>query len=105
MRSCDSRHTVCPDRVIKLRTKEIWGAARRSCVMSCRACRSVDQREFPAELNIHLPGPENFETPTVWAFPTLLVCLNCGFTEFFISNAEVRQLKKPKSAEEQSSGT
>jgi len=73
--------------------------------MSCRACRSVDQSEFPAELNIHFPGPENFETPTVWAFPTLLVCLNCGFTEFFIPNAEMRRLKKPNSAEEQSFGT
>jgi hypothetical protein len=67
--------------------------------MSCRTCRSVNQNEFPSELNIHFPGPENFETPTVWAFPTLLVCLNCGFTEFFIRDAEVRKLKNPGPAE------
>ena len=82
-----------------------FAALQKVVRMSCRTCRSEDQREFPAELNIHFPGPQNFQTPTVWAFPTLLVCLKCGFTEFFIADAEMRKLKKPKSAEAQSFGT
>ena len=73
--------------------------------ISCRACRSVNQIEFPAEINIHFPGPENFETPTVWVFPRLLVCLNCGFTEFFIRDTDVRRIKTPGSAGEQSFGS
>ena len=38
--------------------------------------------EFPAEINIHFPGMENLKQPTVFVFPTLLICLDCGFTEF-----------------------
>ena len=68
-------------------------------------CRSVNQSEFPAELNIHFPGRGNFETPTVWVFPRLLACLNCGLAEFFIRDADVRRLKTPGFAEEQSFGT
>ena len=73
--------------------------------MSCRACRSVDQSEFPAEINIHFPGPENLETPSILVFPRLSVCLNCGFTEFFIRDVDVRRLKTPKSTEERAFGT
>jgi hypothetical protein len=28
--------------------------------------------------------------PTVWVFPQLLVCLNCGFTQFTIPDAELK---------------
>src|ERR1700756_3571482 len=81
--------------------REVLGGMQEVVRMSCRACRSVNQSEFPAELNIHFPGPENFETPTVWVFPRLLVCLNCGFTEFVIRAADVRRLKTAGAAEEQ----
>jgi hypothetical protein len=90
----------------KVRTqREVLGGMREVVRMPCRACRSGHPIEFPAELNIHFPGPENFEKPTVWVFPRLLVCLNCGFTEFFIPEADVRRLKTRESAEEQSFGT
>jgi len=32
-------------------------------------------------------------------FSELLVCLDCGFTEFSLSNAEMEQLGKSKSTE------
>ena len=60
---------------------------------SCRSCQSVVQREFPAEINVHFPGAENFTKPTVWLFPRLLVCLDCGFTEFRMREKDLQQLR------------
>jgi hypothetical protein len=61
--------------------------------MSCKVCQSVKQRAFPSELNVHFPGAKNLVTPTVRAFATLLVCLNCGFTEFVAGDEELRKLR------------
>jgi len=47
---------------------------------------------FNGEIAIHYPGLEGLDKPIVWVFPKLLVCLNCGFTEFAISETELRQL-------------
>ena len=33
---------------------------------------------------IHFPGLKGLDKPVVWVFPKLLVCLNCGFTEFVV---------------------
>jgi hypothetical protein len=63
--------------------------------MSCKACQSANHREFPAEINVHFPGYGNLTKPTVWLFPKLLVCLDCGFTKFVIGEAELRQLRNP----------
>jgi len=53
----------------------------------------MTQSTFPAEINIHFSGIENLTKPTVWAFPTLLVCLDCGFVEFVTGEDALRQLK------------
>ena len=66
--------------------------------MACKACQSVHQGEFPAEINIHFPGEENLDEPTVWVFPQLLICLDCGFTEFKIPEPELRLLTSTNSA-------
>ena len=60
--------------------------------MICLVCRSSNQRTFPSELNIHFPGFEGLDRPTVWAFPKLLVCLDCGFTQFTLPGDQVRDL-------------
>lgn len=65
----------------------------REAPVPCKFCYSVLQRKFPAEINIHFPGPKNLDKPTVWAFPKLLVCLNCGFTEFVLENGERERLR------------
>ena len=57
--------------------------------MPCRACHSAKKGGFPAEINIHFPGMENLAEPTVFVFPTLLICLDCGFTEFSIPETEL----------------
>ena len=58
----------------------------------CKSCQSANQRVFNGEIAIHAPGREGWEKPLVWVFPQLLVCLNCGFTEFGIPEAELRRL-------------
>ena len=60
--------------------------------MSCRACQSKNQRKFKSEINIHFPGLKGMDKPTVWAFPELVVCLECGFTEFLIDKEKLHRL-------------
>lgn len=59
----------------------------------CKICQLAAQAEFPAEINIHFPGKKNLSKPSVWTFPKLLVCLNCGFTEFVLEEAELVRLR------------
>ena len=65
--------------------------------MSCKSCQS-DQRNFNGEVAIHFPGLQGLDKPIVWVFPKLVVCLNCGFTEFVIPQRELRQLVQSDSA-------
>jgi len=61
--------------------------------MLCKVCHSDNQVYFPAEINIHFPGPDNLTKATVWAFPQLLLCLDCGFTEFVLETPDLWQLR------------
>ena len=58
----------------------------------CRSCQSSNQAEFPSEINIHLLGIANLDKPGVLVFPSILVCLNCGFSEFVIGESELRRM-------------
>ncbi len=61
--------------------------------MPCKTCGSVNQKEFPSEINIHPPrGWKEPDSSCVWAFPSLSICLNCGFTEFTLEAREQRSL-------------
>ena len=60
--------------------------------MSCVSCLSTNEKNFPAEINIHFPGIEGLDKPTVWAFPRLTVCLDCGLVQFKIEDIQLRQL-------------
>jgi hypothetical protein len=74
----------------------IVGANAEFKPMSCKACGSPDQRRFPTEINIHPPtrGLKNMDKPTVWAFPTILVCSDCGFAEFVLKDDERKGLEE-----------
>lgn len=61
--------------------------------MQCVSCQSTSQSVYSAEVNIHHPGREGLNKPTVWAFPLLFVCLDCGFTHFELSSLKRQQLK------------
>jgi hypothetical protein len=57
--------------------------------MTCRSCGSENQTKFSAEINIHFLGLKNMDKSAVLVFPKLLVCLDCGFTEFITAETEL----------------
>jgi hypothetical protein len=61
--------------------------------MSCRACTSNNQTQFGSEIIIHFSGLKNLDKPAVMVFPKIVVCLDCGVTEFTIPEAELRLLR------------
>jgi hypothetical protein len=66
--------------------------------MSCSSCQSENQRNFNGEVGIHFPGLKGLDEPVVFVFPELLVCLDCGFTEFVIPESELRRLTESDAA-------
>lgn len=58
--------------------------------MCCRLCNSENQSKFATEIAIHLPS---LSTPHVFLFRKVLVCLDCGFTEFSIPETELPRLE------------
>jgi hypothetical protein len=60
--------------------------------MSCRSCGVESQTKLNVEIMIHLPAPMNQDKPGVLVSPKLLVCLDCGLTEFSIPKTDLRLL-------------
>jgi hypothetical protein len=67
--------------------------------MPCPACRSVNEEEFTAEMNIHFRGLANIDNPGVLVFPNLLVCLDCGCSRFSTPAAQLSELARAARAE------
>ena len=59
---------------------------------ACRNCESDNCQIFNGENAIHFPGLDGLHESIVWVFPKLLVCLNCGFTEFTVPARELSVL-------------
>jgi len=66
--------------------------------MSCKSCQSAHQSKVNGEIALHFPGLKNLDKPIVWVFPELVVCLDCGFTEFVIPASELRRVVEIDSA-------
>jgi hypothetical protein len=49
-------------------------------------------------MNIHFPGIENLYKATIFVFPKILVCMDCGFTEFAVPETELHLLGKNAAA-------
>jgi hypothetical protein len=63
--------------------------------MPCKSCGSVNQKKFSAEMGIRFPGLKDIDKPVVWVFADdVVVCLDCGTTEFAVAKEELRQLAK-----------
>jgi len=67
--------------------------------MSCKSCLSEHQSKLNAEVAIHFPGLKGLERPIVWMFPKLLVCLDCGVTEFSVPERELGVIVKGTAVE------
>jgi hypothetical protein len=63
-------------------------------VKACKRCASAHQSEFNGEIAAHFPGLKGLDKSIVWVFPKLLVCLDCGFTEFTIPERELQVLEQ-----------
>jgi hypothetical protein len=66
--------------------------------MTCKLCGSYNQRKVGGEIAIHIPGLKGIEKPPVWVFTPLLVCVNCGATEFLVPEAQRRVLANDAAA-------
>jgi hypothetical protein len=66
--------------------------------MPCKACGSLNQKKFSAEMGIHFPELKDVDEPVVWVFPEVVVCFDCGSAELAIPEAELRQLEQSDSA-------
>ncbi len=66
--------------------------------MTCKSCGSSNQKKFIGEMGIRSPGLKNIDKPTVWVFPQLIVCLDCGTAEFVVPETELRLLAKRDAA-------
>jgi hypothetical protein len=58
----------------------------------CPSCKSSNQAEFPSEMLVHFSGRENLDKPGVWLFPTVSICLDCGFLQSTVPAPELAQL-------------
>jgi hypothetical protein len=62
--------------------------------MSCALCTSVNESEFTAKIMIHSSGPMRVDNPGVLAFPKIAVCMDCGFSRFTTTEAQLQSLSK-----------
>ena len=60
--------------------------------MSCTRCLSLHETELNAEMNFHLRGLVNVDDPGIFVFPKVLVCLDCGLSEFVIEKGELAHI-------------
>jgi hypothetical protein len=63
-------------------------------VMRCAVCMSANLVEFPTEMAMHFPSGKNLVKPPVLIFPKVLLCLDCGFSEFTVPKTELRLLRE-----------
>jgi hypothetical protein len=57
-------------------------------------CSTHFQREgrFPTEICVHISGLKNLDKGAVFVFPSIRVCLDCGYAEFVIPEKGLQQL-------------
>lgn len=58
----------------------------------CKSCQSLHLNIFNSEIAVHFSGIAGLKKPIVWTFPKLIVCMDCGFTEFRLPERELRVL-------------
>ena len=72
--------------------------------MRCKSCGSANQHKFIGEMGIRSPGLKNIDKPSVWVFPELIVCLDCGKAELVVPKNELRELLRLTKGDDTASG-
>jgi hypothetical protein len=57
--------------------------------MRCVACQSDRQNDFPSEIALRFSGREDLEKQHVFLYPKVVVCLDCGWSGFAVTEAEL----------------
>ena len=91
-RRVPSTRSHVPAPLLLLSITTLSDQARR-CLVVCKSCGATNQNSLSAEMAIHVPGIENLDRPTLWVFPRIVVCMNCGFSEFFISKDKLQSVE------------
>ena len=60
--------------------------------MSCTRCLSLHQTELNTEMNLHFRGLTFVGDPGIFVFPRVLVCLDCGLSQFVVAERELSQI-------------
>jgi hypothetical protein len=51
--------------------------------------------EFLGEICLHFPGGlESLNKPLIWVFPKIVVCLDCGWAQFAVPEAELKLIQQ-----------
>jgi hypothetical protein len=62
--------------------------------MECGYCGSTNDAQLGTEINIHLPGQVLLEAPSIFVFPKITACLDCGFAQLTFSEAEIGLIRR-----------
>jgi hypothetical protein len=55
--------------------------------------------EFLGEICMHFSGGlESLDQPLVWVFPKVVVCLDCGWAQFAVPEAELKLIQEEAAA-------
>jgi hypothetical protein len=60
--------------------------------MSCAMCSSANQAEYTTEMMIHVSRLKHLAKPGLLIFPTVSICLDCGFSWFTVPKTELASL-------------
>jgi hypothetical protein len=61
----------------------------------CHSCASSRKAEFLGEICMHFPGGlESLDKPLLWAYPKVVVCLDCGSVQFTLPEKELRVIQE-----------
>jgi hypothetical protein len=62
--------------------------------MQCQSCQSSRSAKLTAEVAIHFPGMRDLNTPHLFVFPHIVVCLECGSTTFRVPEGELQSIRE-----------
>jgi hypothetical protein len=66
--------------------------------MPCKSCKSENLQTLDAEFTVSQPNLKDLSIPPVYVTRSILVCLDCGFSETVIPADKLPLLKRGESA-------